>query len=94
MLTTVSISHGIAMKHPTLSDFDIGVTDTHVKVTFKPTGRLYTFGRLSDPDDIAHYGPLSHGLQCHGGTDGTDKYSEEEVERMAHTLAVSAITTI
>jgi hypothetical protein len=81
------------MKHPTPSDFDIGVTDANVNVTFMPTGRFYTFGRLTDPDDIAHYGPLSRGLQDHGGTDGTGEYSEEEVERMAHMLAVKAITT-
>ena len=51
------------MKHLTPSEFDITVTDAHVNVTFKPTGRFYTFGRLTDPDDIAHYGPLSRRLE-------------------------------
>lgn len=37
------------MKHPSPSDFVIDVTDTHVIVTFNPSGRPYTFGRLSAP---------------------------------------------
>jgi hypothetical protein len=32
------------MKYPTPSDFDISVTDAYVNVTFKPTGRFYSFG--------------------------------------------------
>lgn len=81
------------MKHPTPSDFLISVTDANVTVTFKPTGRFYTFGVLSDPDDIAHYGPLSRRFEGRGRANVTGEYSEEEVERMAHTLAVKAITT-
>jgi hypothetical protein len=81
------------MKHPTPSDFVIDVTETHVNVTFKSSGRPYRFGRLADPEDIARFGPLSRGLETQGGTDANGEYSEEEVARMAYTLAVKAVTT-
>jgi hypothetical protein len=87
------LGYGSAMKHPTPSDFVINVTDANVNVIFKPSGRFYTFGRLADPEDIARYGPLSRGLETHGGIDATGDYFEEEVARMAHTLAVKAVTT-
>ena len=81
------------MKHPTPSDFVIDVTEAHVNVTFKPNGRLYRFGRLADPEDIVRFGPLSRGIETNGGTDANVEYSEDEVARMAHTLAVKAVTT-
>ena len=81
------------MRHPTPSDFVIDVTEAHVNVTFKPNGRLYRFGRLADPEDIVRFGPLSRGIETNGGTDANVEYSEEEVARMAHTLAVKAVTT-
>jgi hypothetical protein len=81
------------MRHPTPSDFVIDVTEAHVNLTFKPNGRPYCFGRLADPEDIVRFGPLSRGLETHVGTDANGEYSEEEVARMAHTLAVKAVTT-
>ena len=81
------------MKHPTPSDFAVDVTDTHVNIMFKSSGRPYTFGRLADPEDIARYGPLARRLETHGGTGDTGEYPEDEVARMAYTLAVKAVTT-
>jgi hypothetical protein len=81
------------MRHPTPSDFVIDVTEAHVNVTFKPNGRLYCFGRLADPEDIVRFGPLSHSHESNGETDANGEYLEEEVARMAHTLAVKAVTT-
>jgi len=54
------------MNHPAPSDFTIDVTDTHVNVIFKPSGRPYTFCRLIDPEDLAQYGPLSRGPETSG----------------------------
>ena len=81
------------MRHPTPSDFVIDVTEAHVNVTFKPNGRLYCFGRLADPEDIVRFGPLSRSHESNGETDANGEYLEEEVARMAHTLAVKAVTT-
>jgi hypothetical protein len=81
------------MEHPSPSDFVIDVTDTHVIVTFNPSGRPYTFGRLVDPEDIAQYGPLSRGPETSGEAGNNAGYPEDEVVRMAHTLAVKAVTT-
>jgi hypothetical protein len=80
------------MNHPAPSDFTIDVTDTHVNVIFKPSGRPYTFCRLIDPEDLAQYGPLSRGPETSGEA-GNAGYPEDEVVRMAHTLAVKAVTT-
>jgi hypothetical protein len=82
------------MKHPTPSDFVIDVTEAHVSVVFKPSESHYSFGRLADPDDIARYGPLSRSPSVrHGATGDTGDYPPDEVEALAHTLAVKAITT-
>jgi hypothetical protein len=81
------------MKHPSPCDFMVDVTDTHVKIMFKPSGRSYTFGRLADPEDIARYGPLARRLETPGGSSDTGEYPEDEVARMAYTLAVKAVTT-
>jgi hypothetical protein len=40
---------------------------------------------------FVRFGPLSRGLETNGGTDANGGYSEEEVARMAHTLAVKAV---
>jgi hypothetical protein len=81
------------MKRPTPSDFALDVRDTHVNVMFKPSGRSYTFGRLTDPEDIARYGPLARRLETHGGTGDIGEYPQDEVARMAYTLAVKVVTT-
>ena len=81
------------MNHPAPSDFTIDVTDTHVNVIFKPSGRPYTFSRLIDPEDLAQYGPLSRGPETSGEAGNNAGYPEDEVVRMAHTLAVKAVTT-
>jgi hypothetical protein len=81
------------MNHPTPSDFSIDVTDARVNVIFRPSGRLYTFGRLVDPEDIAHFGPLCRALETNGQTGDTGAYSGDEVAQMAHTLAVQAATS-
>jgi hypothetical protein len=82
------------MKHPTPSDFTVDVSEAHVSVVFKPSESHYSFGRLADPDDIARYGPLSRSPSVrHGATGDTGDYPPDEVEALAHTLAVKAITT-
>jgi len=79
------------MKHPTPSDFIINVEETHVNVIFKPNSDSY-FGRLTGPEDIAGFGPLSSPNVRHGNTGDTGDYPSEEVAQMAHSLAVKAIT--
>jgi hypothetical protein len=82
------------MKHPTPSDFIVNVKESHVLVIFKPSESYYNFGRLADPEDIARYGPLSRSPNVrHAKTDDIDAYSPEKVARMAHLLAVKAITS-
>jgi hypothetical protein len=82
------------MRHPTPSDFTVDVSEAHVSVVFKPSESRYSFGRLADPDDIARYGPLSRSPSVrHGATGDTGDYPPDEVEALAHTLAVKAITT-
>jgi hypothetical protein len=49
------------MKRPSPSQFVIKPTDGHVNVIFKPTSRFYTF-RVTNPDDIARFRPLSRGM--------------------------------
>jgi hypothetical protein len=79
------------LKKPLVSDFVVDVMDTHVNVVFTPNGNPYTFGRLVDPDDIAHYGPVSHAMESRGGDEGD--YAEHEVAAMAHALAIKAVST-
>ena len=82
------------MRQPRPSDFVVEVTESHVSVVFKPDDRHYSFGRLEDPEDIAQFGPLSRVLDGPPrSTAQTGEYSEDEVARMAHTLAVNAVTT-
>jgi hypothetical protein len=82
------------MRHPRPSDFVVEVTEARVSVIFKPEERHYTFGRLEDPEDIAQFGPLSRVLDEPSRSTGeTGEYSEDEVARMAHTLAIKAVTT-
>jgi hypothetical protein len=82
------------MRHPTPSDFIVKVNESYVNVIFKPTDSDYNFGRLADPEDIARYGPLSRSPNVrHGNTSDTGDYPPEEVARMAHSLAVKAITS-
>jgi hypothetical protein len=82
------------MKHPTPSDFLVEVKEAYVSVIFKPSNSHYNFGRLADPEDIARYGPLSRSPNVRQGETGdTGTYPSDEVARMAHTLAVKAVTT-
>jgi hypothetical protein len=82
------------MKHPTASDFAVELSEAHVSVTFNPSDSQYIFGRLADPEAIARYGPLSRLPNVrHGLTGDTGAYPPDEVAKLAHTLAVKAITT-
>ena len=82
------------MKHPTPSDFLVEVKEAYVSVIFKPSDSHFSFGRLTDPEDIARYGPLSQSPNVRDGKTGdTGIYPSDEVARMAHTLAVKAVTT-
>jgi hypothetical protein len=81
------------MKHPTPSDFIVNDQESHVSV-IKPSDSYYSFGRLTDPEDIARHGPLSRSPNArHTKTVDTADYPSEEVAQMAHTLAVKAVTT-
>jgi hypothetical protein len=65
-----------------------------VSVIFKPSNSDYNFVRLANPEDIARYGPLSQSPNVrHGNTGDTGDHPSEEVARMAHLLAVKAITS-
>lgn len=77
------------MKPPGPSDFIINVEESRVSVIFKPTDSHYSFGRLADPKDVARHGPLSRPRQQKAGDTGD--YPSEQVEQMAHSLAVKAI---
>lgn len=79
------------MKKPLVSDFVVDVMDTHVNVVFTPNGNPYAFGRLVDPDDIAHYGPVSRTMGT--GVWEKEEYAEDEVAAMAHALAIKAVST-
>jgi hypothetical protein len=80
------------MKTPMPSDFVVDVTDTRVNVVFKPNGNPYTFGRLVDPDDIAHYGPVSHAMDTYSRVGAEGEYAGHEVAAMAHALAIEAVS--
>ena len=43
--------------------------------------------------DLSPQSELKCGIETNGGTDANGEYSEEEVARMAHTLAVKAVTS-
>jgi hypothetical protein len=76
------------MKHPLKSDFETGVTEAGVTVTFKPTNSIYSFYRLADGDDIARLGPVSPAGVRHAGASGdTADYPADEVQGMAQQIA-------
>jgi hypothetical protein len=77
---------GIAVKHPTRSDFATVVTEAGVTVTFKPTNSIYSFYRLTGSDDIARFGPLALAGVQHAGRD-TGDYPSNEVQDMAQRIA-------
>jgi hypothetical protein len=74
------------MKHPARSDFDTLVTEAGVSVTFKQTNSIYSFYRLTDPNNIARVGPVSFAGVQHSGR-GTADYSSDEVQDMARRIA-------
>ena len=74
------------MKKPLASDFVVDVMDTHVNVVFTPNGNPYMFGRLVDPDDIAHYGPVSRTM----GTGVGEKREYAASDAASTGLAASA----
>jgi hypothetical protein len=81
------------MKRPQRSDFDVVVLEAGVKVTFKPTESIYTFYLLADPADRKRLGGVSpDGFVRHGGPTGeTGDYLEDDVRRLAWTLASEAV---
>jgi hypothetical protein len=81
------------MKQPTPSDFIVNVEESNVSVIFRPTDSDYSFDRLTDPEDMARYGPLSPSPNVrHGKIGDTGDYPAEEGAQMAHSLVVKAIT--
>ena len=74
------------MEHPARSDFDILVTETGVRVTFKRTNSVYRFHRLTNTDNIARFGAVSFAGVQHAGRN-TGDYSSDEVQDMAQRIA-------
>lgn len=81
------------MKHPVRSDFDTAVTGVGVKVTFKPTGGVYSFYRLPNVNDVADLGTVSHADVQHEGINIED-YSPDEVQDMAKRIASEVATSL
>lgn len=67
------------------------VEETFVSVAFRQTARRYHFGRLTDPEDVARFGPLSRRQQA--DQPGGDDYAHDHLESLAYTLALTAIAT-
>jgi hypothetical protein len=82
------------MKQPTEDDFTVNVFESSVIVLFEPMQSYYSFYRLADPRDIKHFGPVSpepDGVRHAGPSGDTGDYRSEEVEGMAHSLALDAV---
>ena len=76
------------MKRPVRSDFDTAVTETEVRVTFKPTNSIYSFLRLAGTHEIARVGPVSLGSVRPTRSSGDTKgYACDEVQDMAQRIA-------
>ena len=81
------------MKRPQRSDYDVAVSEDGAEVTFRPTKSIYRFYLLADPTDRKRWGPLSpDALVRHAGSTGdTGDYLEEDIRRLAWTLASEAV---
>jgi hypothetical protein len=81
------------MKRPERTDYEVVVVDAGVEVTFKPTKSIYKFYLLADPADRKRLGGVSpDGFMRHAGPTGdTGDYLEEDVRRLAWTLASEAV---
>jgi len=68
-------------------DVAVDVAETSVRVTFRSTAQHYDFGRLTDYDDIARFGPLSRcePPQSRGNDD------RRQLEPLAYNIALRAI---
>ena len=72
------------------SDVVVEVAETSVRVTFNPMAQHYYFGRLTDSDDVARFGPLS----CRPETDQLCANDDaRQLERLAYWLAMRAISS-
>jgi hypothetical protein len=81
------------MKHPVRSDFDTIVTETGVRVTFKPSNSIYSFYRLAGSDEIARAGPISYAGVQHAGHH-TEDYPPDEVQDMAQRIATEFAASV
>ena len=81
------------MKRPERTDYEVVVVDAGVEVTFKPTKSIYKFYLLADPADRKRLGGVSpDGFVRHAGPTGdTGDYLEDDVHRLAWTLASEAV---
>ena len=74
------------VRHPIESNFYVNISEAEVEVIFAPTRTRYTFGRLLEAD----LGLLSPNPPVHGGRSAdTGGYAPEEVEAMAHRVALA-----
>jgi hypothetical protein len=74
------------VKHPIESNFYVNISEAEVEVIFVPTRSRYTFSRLLEAD----LGLLSPNPPVHGGRSAdTGGYAPEEVEAMAHRVALA-----
>ncbi len=65
--------------------------ETFVSVTFRQTARRYYFGRLTDPEDVARFGPLARRQQA--DQPRRIDYAHDHLESLAYTLALRVIAT-
>lgn len=80
------------MRHPTKADFDVEVREGGVEVTFRPTNSIMTYDYLTEPEDIARFGPVFPASIRHAGATGDfDNYVPREVEIMALEVAEDAV---
>jgi hypothetical protein len=81
------------MKRPERTDYEVLVVGAGGEVTFKPTKSIYKFDLLADAADRKRLGGVSpDGFVRHTGPTGdTCDYLEEDVHRLAWTLACEAV---
>jgi hypothetical protein len=72
-----------------VSHYSVEVEETCVNVVFHPGALHFRFGRLTDADDVARFGPLSRPSPA----GDTGQEGPHQIEHLAYTLAVRAVAT-
>ena len=74
------------IRHPIEANFYVNVSEGAFDVIFAPTRSRYTYGRL-DQADLGLLSPKP--VVCASRKDGTGGYEPEEVQAMAHRVALA-----